>query len=50
MKTYTESSSQAIGLNGRMPSPAAGHLVSRAVRLITSIGVRIFAELASLRY
>jgi hypothetical protein len=34
-----------------MPSPLAGHLISRGVRLKTSIGVRIYyLELASLRY
>jgi hypothetical protein len=39
-----------MSLNGNMLSPLAGHLKSRAVRLITSIGVRIyFPELASLR-
>ena len=34
-----------------MPGPLAGHLICRAVRLITSIGVRIdYRELAPLRY
>ena len=51
MKTCIEGLSQTISLNGNVPSPLAGHLKSRAVRLITSIGVRIYQrELASLRY
>ncbi len=51
MKTYMNGLSQTISLNGNVPSPSAGHLMSRAVRLITSIGVGIYyRELASLRY
>ena len=51
MKTCIEGLSQTISLNGNVPSPSAGHLISRGVRLITSIGVRIYyRELASLRY
>jgi hypothetical protein len=51
MKTCIDGLSQTISLNGNVPSPLAGHPVSRAVRLITSIGVCIYyRELASLRY
>ena len=51
MKTYTKSSLQVIGLNGKTFSLVAGHLIGRAVRLITSIGVgTYYRELTSLRY
>ena len=51
MKTYIDGLSQTMSLNGKMLRSLAGHLISRAVRLITSIGVRIYyRELASLRY
>ena len=51
MKTCIDGLSQTISLKGNMPSPLAGHLESRAVRLKTSIGVRIYyLELASLQH
>jgi hypothetical protein len=51
MKPYIESSYQTIGLNGRMFSSVAGHLIRRPLRPVTSIAVSIYyRELASLRY
>jgi hypothetical protein len=51
MKTYMDGLSQTISLNGNEPSPLVVRLISRAVRLIISIGVLIsYRELASLRY
>ena len=52
MKTYTKSSSQVIGLDGKTLSLLAGHLIGRAVRLITSIGGvgTDYRERTSLRY
>jgi hypothetical protein len=51
MKTCIDGLSQTVNLNGNMLRSLAGHFKSRAVRLITSIGVRVYyQELDSLRY